>query len=667
MLNAVIIYILLLFGAGVFSFLPLKSRNGGSRSAVFIALSAICLLGYCVWSVVNGAELTDVAAFPWDFPVGRLTLGIDPVSSLFAVPLLILTSACAFYGSRYFKPGHQPGISHWLNFALLAGGMMLVLLARNAIVFIIAWEIMSFASFLLVLTDSDNEKVRRSAWIYFITAHIGTAFLLLTFFLLAIPAGSFEFADFAKTNYSPLQANLIFISALLAFGMKAGFIPFHVWLPLAHPSAPSHVSGLMSGIMIKMGIYGIMRVLIMLASYHEWWGILLIILGAVSGILGVLFAIGQHEIKSLLAYHSVENIGIILLGMGIGIVGVSSGAPIIAALGFGGALLHVINHALFKSLLFLGAGSVIRQTGTGDIDQLGGLIKKTPTTASLFLLASAAICGLPFLNGFVSEIMIYGAGVTGAVKGTGIWLPIIAAVTVISLAAIGGLAAACFTKVFGTVFLGVPREKLSSEPEEPPAPMRLGMVLPAIFIVVIGLFSFAVIPLLLTPVKILIPASLQSRVVAKFAYIANFAQTFSIALFIAAGIMVAAYILYIILTGRKKCVRMETWGCGYTEPDPSMQYSASSFAEPLTRVFEIPLDADKNSEFSDEIFPQQSWKFSSHVNDWILNRIYIPFTRVLHFVMSGLHWVQCGKAGVYVVYIIATLFAFIIWMLLVWK
>ena len=667
MLNAVIIYILLLFGVGVLSLLPVKNKNGINRSGVVIALSAIGLLVFCILKVIQGSKLIEVIRYSWSFPIGQLTFGIDPVSCLFTVPLLILTAACALYGSKYFKSGHEPGISHWLNFALLSGGMMLVLIARNAVLFVIAWEIMSFASFLLVLTDSENEKVRRSALIYFITAHIGTAFLLLTFFLLAVPAGSFEFADFAKTDYSSLQANLIFISALLAFGMKAGFLPFHVWLPLAHPSAPSHVSGLMSGIMIKMGIYGIMRILMLLASYHEWWGILLIILGATSGIFGVLFATGQNEIKSLLAYCSVENIGIILLGMGIGIVGVSSGVPIIAVLGFSGALLHVINHAIFKSLLFLGAGSVIRQTGTGDINKLGGLIKKTPKTASLFLLASVAICGLPFFNGFVSEIMIYGAGVTGAVKGTGIWLPIIAAITVISLSAMGGLATACFTKVFGSVFLGIPREQFNTETVESPLPMCIGMGLPAIFILVIGLFSFVIIPLLFTPVKTLIPTSMHSSVVETFSSIAKFTQNFNIAIYIAAVIMIVSYIIFTLITRRKKCVRMETWGCGYTKPESSMQYTASSFAEPLTRVFDIPLDVDKKDEFSGELFPQQNWKLSSKVNDWVLNRIYIPFTKVIHSIMSGLHWVQCGKAGVYVVYIIATLFAFIIWMLLIWN
>ena len=667
MLDVIILYILLLFAAGIFSLLMPKQGNKISGSAIVISLSALGTLVYFVWNFFAGGNVDSIKVIPWEFPVGTLTTGLDPLSCLFAIPLLILTASCGMYGSKYFAKGHKPGVSHWLNFALLAGGMMMVLIARNAILFIIAWEIMSFASFLLVLTYSESKKVRDAAWLYFITAHIGTAFLILTFLMLAIPAGSFEFADFANTHYTLLQSNLIFIFGLTAFGMKAGFIPFHIWLPLAHPSAPSHVSGLMSGIMIKMGIYGIMRTLIFTNAYHEWWGILLIILGALSGILGVLFAIGQHEIKSLLAYHSVENIGIILLGLGIGIVGISTDSPLIATLGLAGALLHVINHALFKSLLFLGAGAVIRQTGTGDIDQLGGLIKKTPWTSFLFLLASAAICGLPFLNGFVSEIMIYGAGIIGSVKGSGIWLPIISTTTIVSLAAIGGLAVACFTKVFGIIFLGTPREKFKTETIEVPLIMRIGMLLPALFIVIIGMSSFAVIPFLEKPVTMLVPETLKTEIIAKFTDIAHLTNSLSITLFIAAGFILLSYIIYRIIRRGKECIKGDTWGCGYTKPAPSMQYTASSFAEPLTTVFTIPLDANKKTEFSDEIFPQKKWSFSSHVNDWILNRIYQRFAKMFQFIISGLHWIQCGKAGIYVLYIIATLFAFIIWMLLIWK
>ena len=449
--------------------------------------------------------------------------------------------------------------------------------------------------------------------------------------------------------------------------MKAGFIPFHVWLPLAHPAAPSHVSGLMSGIMIKMGIYGIMRAISFAAPYQMWWGILLITLGAVSGIIGILFSIGQRDIKALLAYCSVENIGIILIGMGIGVTGIAFGVPLIAAMGFGGALLHVMNHALFKSLLFLGAGSVIRQTGTGDIDRLGGLIRKTPWTASLFLVASAAICGLPFLNGFVSEMMIYSAGIIGSVKGSGIWLPIISASVVISLAAIGGLASACFTKVFGTVFLGSTRDELRDKTEEVPLLMRAGMILPAIFIVIIGMFSFAILPFLQNPIMTLIPESERGAVSANFAGIANFARTLSITLFIALGFIFIAFIIYKFITRKSKCHIRQTWGCGYTRPESSMQYTSSSFAEPLTSVFALPLDAEKKAEFSDEIFPQKNWKFISHVNDWVLYRIYFRLVKLIKVALSGLNWLQCGKAGIYVLYIIVTLVAFIIWMLSVWK
>ena len=347
-------------------------------------------------------------------PLRSLVAGIDPLSAFFMIPLLILAASCSLYGPRYFA-GHPAGRSHWFFFSLLVSGMVMVLLARNAVLFILAWEIMSLSSFFLVITDKKNPEAMRAGWIYFVTAHVGTAFLLVLFFLLAASTGSFDFAAWTRLHLAAAGRTLLFVLALVAFGLKAGFIPFHVWLPLAHPSAPSHVSALMSGIMIKMGIYGLLRILTFFTPFHAWWGMLLIALGAVSGILGVLFALGQHDIKRLLAYHSVENIGIILLGIGIGMTGVAFGSS---------------DHRPFR---FRRRAAACRQpcalqrtavsrgrrgdpaNGSGEIDRLGGLIKKMPRTAVFFLVGSVAICGLPFFNGFISELFIYVAGISGAV------------------------------------------------------------------------------------------------------------------------------------------------------------------------------------------------------------------------------------------------------------
>ena len=333
---------------------------------------------------------------------------------------------------------------------------------------------MSLASFFLVTFEYEKPMVRQAGWIYLIATHIGTAFLIVFFILLGRQAGSL---DFDKVSAIPSSlANIMFLLAVVGFGTKAGFMPFHVWLPYAHPAAPSHVSAVMSGVMIKTGIYGLVRALTLLGMPPAWWCWVLIGIGAVSGVLGVLFALAQHDLKRLLAYHSVENIGIITIGLGVGLLGINTNSPTLAILGFGGGLLHVINHAVFKGLLFLGAGSVLHSSETGHIDLLGGLIKRMPVTAFTFLIGSIAISGLPPLNGFISEFLIYLGIFKNGISAR--FASIIPALVVIgSLALIGGLALACFTKAFGVIFLGEPRSNHAKEAHEVGFCMKFSMVI----------------------------------------------------------------------------------------------------------------------------------------------------------------------------------------------
>ncbi len=662
MLLFILTYIILISAVGIISI------GLGRRKALFhyfatttLALLSFGTLVYLLWNCSGIDYELHLISLPWSFPWATFSIGVDALSIFFAIPLLILAVACSIYGAQYFKD--QPsGILHWLNYALLVAGMMMVLLARNAILFIIAWEIMSFASFLLVITDADKHSVRRAGWIYFITAHIGTAFLLITCLLLAAPAHSFEFAAFATTNYSSTQLNLIFMFGLLAFGMKAGFIPFHIWLPLAHPVAPSHVSALMSGIMIKMGIYGLFRLLIFAETYHIWWGVLLTVIGAISAILGVLFANGQQDIKRLLAYCSVENIGIILLGMGLGILGMAYDRPVVAVLGFAGALLHVVNHSIFKALLFLGAGAVIRQTGTGNINELGGLIKKMPWTASLFLIGSLAISGLPFFNGFISEMFIYAAAITGTVKGSGV-MPMMTALGVLSLALTGALAVACFSKVFGIVFLGLARDKKLETTQAVPSFMLTGMLFLVLFIIFIGMCSLAVVPFISKPVEQLV----GNETIQVLQPLMELSEHLTVYLALAFALILILMAVRFLLLRRNEILDAETWGCGYSKPDPSMQYTASSFAEPITDTFKFVLNVQKDSAVNLELFPHEKWKFHSQVNDWILNRLFIPLIKLVDRLLALSRWIQCGKAGIYVLYIIATLLGLIIWMFVIWK
>ncbi|MGA2480685.1 MAG: proton-conducting transporter membrane subunit, partial [Spirochaetia bacterium] len=464
--------------------------GAGGAAAASLVGCAVTVVG-----LFRGGE--QGMSIPWNTAVGAsFSVGFDALSGFFLLAIYFLSAACALFGAGYLGlPGRgtvsggertASGIaatagarsqgSHWFFYSMLVASMALVMMARNAVLFLFAWEIMSLSSWLLVTWEHEKEGVRQAGITYLVATQIGTAFLLVMFLLLgvgsaeggaanAVGAGAANAAgleDAAALDFSRFSgigapvAGAVFLLALVGFGTKAGIVPLHVWLPEAHPAAPSHVSALMSGVMIKTGIYGIVRVLTFLAAPAPWWGWTLAVLGAVSGIIGVLFALAQHDMKRLLAYHSVENIGIICMGLGIGLLGVSYGAPVVAVLGFAGGLLHVLNHVLFKGLLFLGAGSAAHATGTREIDHLGGLLKKMPLTGIAFLVGAAAICGLPPLNGFVSELLIF-IGALRAVALPMVPQAVAAAAVVGALALISGLAAACFTKAFGITFLGEAR------------------------------------------------------------------------------------------------------------------------------------------------------------------------------------------------------------------
>lgn len=657
MLTPFIIYILAITAAGAFGLYPFQ-HGPWQKHLPAAAISAFSLftLGYLLWTFrwINADSFA--VLLNWQLPFASLRAGIDPLSAFFMIPLLILAACSSLYGLRYFG-SHHAGRSHWLFFSLLVSGMVMVLLARNAVLFILAWEIMSLSSFFLVINDKKNPDAIRAGWTYFVTAHVGTAFLLALFFLLSAAAGSFDFSAWAGIHFSAIKADAVFILALIAFGLKAGFIPFHVWLPLAHPAAPSHVSALMSGIMIKMGIYGLLRILTFITPYHAWWGMLLIALGAISGILGVLFALGQHDIKRLLAYHSVENIGIILLGIGIGMIGVVFGSSTIALFGFAGGLLHIVNHALFKGLLFLGAGAVIRQTGSGAIDRLGGLIKKMPRTGLFFFIGAAAICGLPFFNGFISEWFIYVAGISGAVHASQPLLALVSLVVITSLALIGGLAVACFTKVFGIVFLGAPRTEAAQAAAEVPAPMLWSMGLLAALCLGIGMGSVAVFPFVVRPALIFAgPAAGAVRTL--------FSLTLTVSVILGlVGLVAALGAAWIMILKRKRqnVAAAFTWDCGYSLPGPTMQYTASSFAAPIVNHFQLPLQAQEKLQNDKNLFPASNWTFHSTVDDWFLTRLFAPLIKSLDRAFSLLRWFQSGKTGQYVFYIALTVFCLIIW------
>ncbi|HNW55316.1 MAG TPA: proton-conducting transporter membrane subunit, partial [Bacteroidales bacterium] len=389
--------------------------------------------------------------------------------------------------------------------------------------------------------------------------------------------GSYDFQSITaySQSISGPASVVLFLFFFAGFAIKAGFVPFHTWLPYAHPAAPSHVSGMMSGVIIKIGIFGLMRMLLVIKTDYVTVGYIILILSLVSGLYGVMLAIVQHNLKKLLAYHSIENIGIIGIGIGIGSIGLGTGNQVLASLGFAGALLHTLNHALFKSLLFYTAGNVYQATHTLDIEKLGGLIKKMPQTALLFLVAAIAICGLPPFNGFVSEFIIY-SGVYNWLSDATLVPLLVAVSTTSGLAMIGGLAMLCFTKAFGVVFLGSARSELPASCSEVPFARLIPLYLLAGMILLIGLFPTAFISLLSHPVSLFtggsgFALSPEQVVVLKAIQPVSWASGIFILL------VISIYVIRRVALSHRKISVGATWGCGYEAGTPKIQYTAGSF------------------------------------------------------------------------------------------
>ena len=547
--------------------------------------------------------------------------------------------------------------SAWFFTNLLVASMVMVVIARNAILFLLAWEIMSLASFFLVTFEDEKESVREAGWTYLVATHLGTAFLLILFLLLGRQAGSLDFDRFLaqSASVSPLAGTVFFLS-LIGFGTKAGFMPLHVWLPEAHPAAPSHISALMSGVMIKTGIYGLLRTLTFLGHPESWWGWVLIGIGLTSGIGGVLFALAQHDLKRLLAYHSVENIGIIAMGLGAGILGLALNQPALAVLGLAGGLLHVLNHALFKGLLFLGAGAVIHASGTRDIDLLGGLIRRMPWTSAMFLIGSVAICGLPPLNGFVSEFLIYVSAFKGiGLPGVSVW----GAALIAGLAMIGGLAAACFAKAFGIVFLGEPRSDHVRHGHQPGWAMRAPMAILACGCVAVGVLA----PLAVAAMKPVIGSltGLGVSDVADGLFLAIEPLCWVVP---ALGLFVLMLGLLVwlrrrLLAGREVSLS-GTWDCGYARPTGRMQYTASSFAQPLTNMFGFFLRTRRRFEAPDGFFPGRAALYTE-TDDFFRQNLFRPAFRGIAGLSLWLHRLQQGRVQVYILYVAVTILVLLVW------
>jgi formate hydrogenlyase subunit 3/multisubunit Na+/H+ antiporter MnhD subunit len=602
---------------------------------------------------------TDLAAIdlPWSVPGGALSLGIDPLSAFFLVPIFTIGIATAIYGAGYLgrEAGHQLLGAAWFWFDLLLATMALVATARNGLLFLVAWEGMALSSFFLVVFHHERDGVSRAGWVYLVATHLGTASLLVLFAWLARDAGSL---DFARWSRSETGATWLFALALIGFGSKAGFFPFHVWLPEAHPVAPSHVSALLSGVMVKLGIYGLLRIVVVLGEPDPAWGALLLATGLASAIHGALNLLVQRDLKRCLAYSTVENLGIVAVGLGLGLlVGRPSATPL-ATLALAGGLLHVWNHALFKSLLFLAAGSVASGAGTLDVERMGGLLRRMPWTGACLLVGGAAICALPPLNGFVGEFLIYVAALRVVAAGTPATAAALGAIA--GLGFVGALAAAGFVRLLGISLLGEPRSEGASRAVEGARPMRSAMVALAAACVLLGVGGSVALGGVVRPIEQLSPAG--SAALAPLREAAELLRNVG-----ALGGASAAAVVALLWLRRRALPapvpgRVGTWDCGYAAPGPRTQYTASSFAEPLTRLFGAALGVRASEGTPTGVFPvpQAFASRSADVAEGIYRR---AFSRIAAL-GSLMRRFEVGNAQLYVLYTVLTALGLLAWGLL---
>lgn len=612
-------------------------------SLVAIITGYIAILGFAgngVEYIVNGGSF-----------FGDIPLRIDSLTSWFILIVNFTSVTGVLYGAGYLKssPVQTSVISfHWMLYMTFQSSMVFVCMVQHSIAFIAAWEVMSLSSLFLVLFDYTNPKVLKAGINYLVQMHISVILLTVAFIWVYFKTGTFDFSGIS--DYFGSEVNIwLFLVFFAGFGLKAGFLGLHTWLPQAHPAAPSHISGVMSGVIVKMGIYGVFRVITYLKSDYLILGEIILTLSLITGLFGIANAAVHRDFKKMLAYCTIENIGIIGIGIGIGLIGISTGQTLLSFLGFGGALLHVLNHSLFKSLLFFSAGSVYRQTHTRDMDKLGGLIKSMPRTATFFLIGAVAIGGIPPLNGFISEFMIY-CGIIQGIDSGGISQITLMILTFAGLSIIGGISILTFTKTFGTIFLGSPRQKLEHEPTEVSFLMILPQYLIVAFMLLIAFFPGYFISILGT----LLNSSLLHNAVFDAESLKGYTavmRNISLASFL--FLLVVAF----IFIGRKVLIRdrkeeySSTWGCGYSAPDPKMQYTGKSFSKSFGKLLNFVVIENKSySEISgEETFPGPR-KYRSFYLDIIENKIIEPVVQLLIRFINLFQFIQNGRIQAYVIY-----------------
>ena len=650
--------VLILSGLGVIAlsgfpaFFFSRSSAAGQRLTVgFMAGGSVAGLAGVFMSFAAAVPVS--LSLSWSLPFGRFLVSADHLSAFFLVPVFVIPALASFYGLEYWKQAEHPENGRKLGvfFGLLTAGMALVLVSRDAVLFLMAWETMALAAFFVLTTEDEQREVREVGWVYLLATHAGTLVLFVLFVYWRTVTGSFDLNEAQRLGAG--SASIVFALALVGFGFKAGIMPLHVWLPGAHANAPCHVSAVMSGVLLKMGVYGILRMTGLCYPSGSWWGTLLLAAGCVSAVFGIAFALGQRDLKRILAYSSIENIGVIFIGTGLGLLGRFYGRSDLILLGMGGALLHVWNHSLFKPLLFFNSGAVVHASGTRDIEAMGGLAKKMPITAFLFFTGAAAVCALPPLNGFAGEWLLY-LGLFGTLASpSGSLLPLAGAASAL-LAMTGALAVAVFVKAYGTVFLGTPRGGTTGHAGDAGAAMSVPMVLLAASCVVLGLFPQIAMPAVLRAIRGWAPSDPAVQAAAALDLSVVAPQQWLSIMGLSILLLALAIFLAVKIGGRKKIVTAgPTWDCGYAAPTSRMQYTGTSLGQTIVDLFSFALKPGRMLSDERTLFPEKE-HFESSVPDRVLDGMILPAFEKTNNFMKRIYVFQQGQTHFYVLYIFVT-------------
>lgn len=611
--------IILLVGAGL-ALLPITNPARAAVSLVSQGIASAFVL-IAVLPVLFGATALR-AELPWTYPIGTLETGVDALGAFFLSWSLPMTWLGTLYAVGYLRPYfHQRNAG--VQFALLnltSLAFVMIYTLENATAFLLGWEIAAVAAWLLVIWEYRNQKIRFAGFNYLVSTHIGFFFLVAAFMVMHSQTHSMTFTSFAGFLKTPgSMRSVTFLLLVTSFGLKSAFFPFHTWLPRAHSAAPAHVSALMSGVIHKAGLFGLLRFTLLMGEPEPWMGWYLISFSALSAIIGALYTTAQRDLKRLLGYSSTENVGIAGIGFGVGYLGLCWHEPLLVTLGFAGGILHILNHALFKCLLFYAAGSVYRSTHTVDLERLGGLARKMPWTAGLFLLGGLAISALPPLNGFVSEFVIY-SGLLGSNVPPGIEQMLLICVAAL-LAFVGGISALAMTRSFGLTFLGSARDSGVHVQGDASPSMRAAMVVHAVGVVLIGLVPGLALQLVDRPVALFTNLAGHPDV-GGLSHATGLLMPIADVAWLLLAVLAALVAFRWLLTRATPATRHVTWGCGYANPSPRMQYTGTSFSSQFASMFQGVLLHLRRERRPHGPFPEKGAHFNTHCVDAVERRLF---------------------------------------------